>query len=127
MTIIRQGSLFDLQELYDLEPTQRFEAIFSAIDIDPILTVVKKKSRLDRPVELNDAAMIYSLVAMITERIPFIKGLVKRSLKDLLQMIQSPLMPLTLKRKIRHLQRKKSLKKPPRDVVVNPRKNGNNG
>jgi transposase len=33
MTIIRQGSLFDLQELYDLEPTQRFEAIFSAIDI----------------------------------------------------------------------------------------------
>ena len=27
MTIIRQGSLFDLQELYDLEPTQRFEAI----------------------------------------------------------------------------------------------------
>lgn len=27
MTIIRQGSLFDLQELYDLEPTQRFDAI----------------------------------------------------------------------------------------------------
>lgn len=28
MTIIRQGNLFDLQELYNLEPTQRFEAIF---------------------------------------------------------------------------------------------------
>ena len=28
MTIIRQGSLFDIQELYDLEPTQRFEAIY---------------------------------------------------------------------------------------------------
>ena len=28
MTIIRQGSLFEIQELYDLEPTQRFEAIF---------------------------------------------------------------------------------------------------
>ncbi len=46
MSIIRQGSLFDLQELYDLEPTQRFEAIFSAIDIDPIYALVKKKSRL---------------------------------------------------------------------------------
>lgn len=33
MTIIQQGSLFDLQELYELEPTHRFEAIFSAIDI----------------------------------------------------------------------------------------------
>ena len=40
MTIIRQGSLFDLQDLYDLEPTQRFEAILSAIDINPILVVL---------------------------------------------------------------------------------------
>lgn len=28
MTIIQQGSLFDLQKLYDSEPTQRFEVIF---------------------------------------------------------------------------------------------------
>ncbi|CAM3892128.1 transposase [Lederbergia lenta] len=40
MTIIRQESLFHLQELYNLEPTQRFEALFSAIDIDPIFAVV---------------------------------------------------------------------------------------
>lgn len=33
MSIIREGSLFDLQELYNLEPPQRFEAIFSTIDI----------------------------------------------------------------------------------------------
>ena len=44
MTIIRQGSLFDIQDLYDLEPTQRFEAIFSTMDIDPILARVTKKS-----------------------------------------------------------------------------------
>jgi transposase len=61
MTIIRQGSLFDLQELYDLEPTQRFEAIFSTIDIDPIFAVVTKKSRFGRPVELNYAAMMIEL------------------------------------------------------------------
>lgn len=84
MTIIRQGSLFDLQELYDLEPTQRFEAIFSAIDIDPIFAVVTKKSRFGRPVELNYAAMIYSLVARISERIPFIKDLVRRLRNDMI-------------------------------------------
>jgi transposase len=84
MTIIRQGSLFDLQELYDLVPTQRFEAIFSAIDIDSIFAVVTKNSRVGRPVELNYAAMIYSLVARISERIPFIKDLVKRLKNDMI-------------------------------------------
>lgn len=84
MTIIRQGSLFDLQDLYDLKPTQRFEAVFSAIDIDPILAVLRKKSHLGRPVELNYEAMVYSLVARITERIPFIKDLVKRLKNDII-------------------------------------------
>lgn len=84
MTIIRQGSLFGLQELYDLEPTHRFEAVFSAIDIEPIFAVVTKKSRFGRPVALNYAAMIYSLVARIMERIPFIKDLVKRLKNDMI-------------------------------------------
>ena len=84
MPIIRQGSLFGLQELYDLEPTQRFEAVFSAIDIQPIFAVVAKKSSLGRPVELNYAAMIYSLVARITENIPFIKNLVERLKHDMM-------------------------------------------
>jgi transposase len=80
MTIIRQGSLFDLQELYDLEPTQRFEAIFSAIDIDPIFAVVTKKSRFGRPQLCGNNL---SLIARITERIPFIKGLVRRLKNDM--------------------------------------------
>lgn len=84
MTIIQQGSLFDLQELYDLEPTQRFEAIFSAVDIDSIFAVVTKRSRFGRPVKLNYAAMIYSLIARMTERIPFIKDLVKRLKNDII-------------------------------------------
>jgi transposase len=84
MTIIRQGSLFDLQELYNLEPPHRFEAIFSAIDIEPIFALVTKKSRFGRPVELNYAAMIYSLVARLTEQIPFIKDLVKRLKNDMI-------------------------------------------
>lgn len=83
VTIIRQESLFDLQELFDLEPTQRFEAVFSAIDIGQIFAVVTKKSRFGRPVELNYAAMIYSLIARLTERIPFVKDLVKRLKNDM--------------------------------------------
>lgn len=84
MTIIRQGSLFDLQDLYDLEPTQRFDALFSTIDIEPLLASVSKKSSVGRPVELNYTAMIYSLVARISERIPFIKDLVKRLQNDMI-------------------------------------------
>ena len=82
MSIIRQESLFTLEELFDLEPTHRFEEIFSAIDIYPILAVVSKKSVYGAPVELNYPAMIYSLVARITERIPTIKDLVKRLKND---------------------------------------------
>ncbi|MDQ0341189.1 transposase, partial [Caldalkalibacillus uzonensis] len=82
MSIIRQGSLFDLQELYNLEPPHRFEAVFSAIDIDPILAIVSKKSCYGAPVQLNYPAMIYSLVARITERIPTIKDLVQRLKHD---------------------------------------------
>jgi hypothetical protein len=28
MSIIRQGRLFDMQDLYELEPSKRFEAVF---------------------------------------------------------------------------------------------------
>lgn len=70
MPIIRQESLFDLQDLYNLEPTQRFDAIFSAVDIKPILRVVSKKYRFGAPVKLNDPAMISALIARITEHIP---------------------------------------------------------
>jgi transposase len=82
MSIIRQGSLFDIQELFDLEPPQRFGAIFSTLDIDPILCVISKKSIYGAPTELNYAAMLYSLVARIVERIPTVKDLRKRLKHD---------------------------------------------
>lgn len=82
MPIIRQGSLFTLEELFDMEPTHQYDAIFSIIDINPILRVVSKKSSYGSPVQLNYAAMVYSLVARITERIPIIKDPVKRLKND---------------------------------------------
>jgi transposase len=84
MSIIRQESLFSIQDLYDLEPTQRFDAIFSTIDLDSVMFIVSKKSFFGAPTELNYAAMVYSLVARIVERIPTIKDLVKRLKYDMI-------------------------------------------
>jgi transposase len=83
MPIIRQGSLFSIQELYDLEPPQRFEAIFSSINIDRILFSLSKKTIYGAPTELNYAAMVYALVARVVERIPTVKDLRKRLKNDL--------------------------------------------
>lgn len=77
MTIIRQESLFGIQELYEMEPPHRYEAIISAIDLDAIYHEVNKKSRLGAPVELNYTAMIISIFVRIVERIPTIKDLIK--------------------------------------------------
>ena len=46
--------------------------------------MVTKKSRFGRRIELNYAAMIYSLFTRITERILFIKDLVKRLKNDMI-------------------------------------------
>ncbi|MEN1968894.1 IS1182 family transposase [Lentibacillus sp. N15] len=78
MTIIRQQSLFGIQELYEMEPTHRYESIISAIELDTIYCEVNKKTRLGAPVDLNYAAMIISLFVRIVERIPTNKDLVKR-------------------------------------------------
>ena len=78
MTIIRQQSLFGIQELYEMEPTQRYESIISAIDLGAIHDETNKKSRLGAPVELNYAAMIISMFVRIVERIPTMKDLIKR-------------------------------------------------
>ena len=82
MPIIRQESLFDMKDLYELEPTKRFEAIFSTLHIEPLLFAVSKKTVYGAPAELNYPAMIYALVARIVERIPTIKDLVRRLRHD---------------------------------------------
>jgi transposase len=82
MSIIRQGSLFDMQDLYEMEPSKRFEAVFETLHIEPLLFAVNKKSIYGAPTELNYPAMIYALVVRILERIPTIKDLIKRLTQD---------------------------------------------
>ena len=82
MSIIRQQSLFDMHELYEMEPTHRFNAIFSTINLEPIWALFEKKTNVGAPRELNYGAMVYSLIARVVERIPTIKDLVKRLKHD---------------------------------------------
>jgi transposase len=82
MSIVRQESIFTMQELYDLEPTQRYDAILSEVDTNAIYQEIKKKSFKGAPVKLNYGAMINSLVIRISERIPSTKDLIKRLRDD---------------------------------------------
>lgn len=82
MSIIRQESFFDITELYAMEPTQRFDAILSTINLDPIMTVVAKKSRYGRPPKLNYGAMVQSLIIKYVEGIKEMKELVQRLKND---------------------------------------------
>ncbi|MDY7044014.1 IS5/IS1182 family transposase, partial [Virgibacillus sp. M23] len=77
MSIIRQQSLFDIHELYEMEPTHHFEAVFSTINLDPILNLFDKPNKVGAPRELNYGAMIYSLIARVVERIVTIKDLIR--------------------------------------------------
>jgi transposase len=88
MSIIRQGSLFDIQDLYNLEPTHRFESIFSTLHIEPLLAEISKKTIVGAPTELNYAAMIYAMVARIVERIPTVKDLRKRLKNDFILRLE---------------------------------------
>ncbi|OEH92469.1 IS5/IS1182 family transposase, partial [Bacillus solimangrovi] len=60
------------------------EAIFSEIDIDPLIYAVSKKSIYGAPTSLNYPAMIYGCIARIHEGIPTIKKLVQRLKNDLI-------------------------------------------
>lgn len=83
MTIIRQQSLFSIEELYEMEPTQKYEEIMAAIYLDAIFHEINKKSHLGAPAELNYGAMVVSVFARYIERIPTNKDLIKRLNNDL--------------------------------------------
>ena len=51
-----------------MEPTQKYEAIIAAINLDEIYHAVTKKSRLGAPEELNYAAMIISFAVRYVEQ-----------------------------------------------------------
>jgi len=75
-------SLFDIQELLEMDSFYRFNAIFANFDVQPIFQLFSKSSLRGAPRELNYGAMIQSLFIRIVERIPTIKDLIKRLVND---------------------------------------------
>lgn len=82
MTIVKQISLFDIQQLLEMQSSRRFDTIFATIDVQSIFQLFSKKTLQGAPRELNYGAMIQSLIIRIVERIPTIKDLVKRLVND---------------------------------------------
>lgn len=82
MTIVKQISLFDIHQLFELECSHRFDAIFCTFDVHPIFQLFSKKTLRGAPRECNYGAMIQSLIIRIVERIPTVKDLVKRLVND---------------------------------------------
>ncbi|UPW83803.1 hypothetical protein [Lysinibacillus sp. Ag94] len=76
MTSVKQMSLFDIQELMEMESFRRFDTIFTTFDVRPIFQLFSKKTLRGAPRELNYGAMIQSLVVRIVERFPTIKDLI---------------------------------------------------
>ena len=60
MTIVKQISLFDIQELFEMESSHRFDTIFSTSDVQPIFQFFSKKTLRGAPRECNYGAMIHS-------------------------------------------------------------------
>ena len=69
MTIVKQISLFDIQELFEMESSHRFDAIFATFDVQPIFQLFSEKTMRGAPRECNYGAMIQSLIIRIVERI----------------------------------------------------------
>ena len=83
MAIIRQECFFSIQELYDLQATQKYNEIISAINMDLIYAELSRKTKVGAPTELNYPAMIIAFFIRYVERIPTIKDLVKRLNDDI--------------------------------------------
>jgi len=53
MTSVKQMSLFDIQELLEMESSRRFDAIFATFDVQPIFHLFLQKNLRGGPCELN--------------------------------------------------------------------------
>src|SRR5690625_2676990 len=74
---------FSIQELYDMQPTQKYNEIISAINIDLTYAEVSKETKVGAPTELNYPAMIISFFIRYVKRILTIQDLVKRLNEDI--------------------------------------------
>ncbi|AVK86836.1 hypothetical protein C3943_26875 [Lysinibacillus sp. B2A1] len=53
MTIVKQMSLFGIQEILEMESSRRFDEIFATFDVQPVFQLFSKKTLRGAPRELN--------------------------------------------------------------------------
>jgi len=79
---ILQGNLFSFEELMDLEPKQKYHALFAALDLTPFVKELRKSSPLGRKGR-DTESMLRALLAGLCEEIPTFTKLVSRLKSDL--------------------------------------------
>ncbi len=67
MTIIKQISLFDIQQLFEMESSHRFDSIFATFDVQPIFHLFSKKTLRGAPRECNYGAMIRFVLSNVSQ------------------------------------------------------------
>jgi transposase len=78
MYLIRQQSLFSLQDLLNLQPEQKYSTIFDTIDMPKIYSALAKKSLLGAPDRQNYPAIFRSVIIGMTEGFTTYEALLRR-------------------------------------------------
>lgn len=78
MYLVRQLSLFSLQDLLNWQPEQKYSAIFETINMPKIYSALAKKSHLGAPDRQNYPAIFRSVIIGMTEGFTTYDALIRR-------------------------------------------------
>lgn len=83
MSIIQQPTLFDSQILEELAIEEKYNEIFSPLELSSLVGLFQKEARVGAPITVNYEASLRALMVSFLEGIPTIKALVIRIKQDL--------------------------------------------
>ncbi len=83
MTIIQQPTLFDIDILETLDIQEKYQEIFSPVQMHKLVNLFSKNTTVGHPVDINYAAVIRSIMARFYEKIDTQKALISRLNSDL--------------------------------------------
>lgn len=79
---IRQESFFSFEEIIKFQPETKLEMILTELNFDNIVHMLSEKSAVRGPKGYSFKQLLYSLVAMQVEQMPYIISLVERLKND---------------------------------------------
>lgn len=78
MSIIQQPTLFDIHILEKLEIEEKYQEIFSPLELSPLVALFQKETKVGPPITVNYEASIRALLVRYLEGIPTVSALVLR-------------------------------------------------